>query len=247
LGHSDYEAALSLVAEAADTSNGSPFELPAIERLIEVVPADFGGYFEYANGGIACGEPNTFLVDTCGGSGKGIDFSCDTVRETIESWPLLDSSNVHTVLPVKLSDHLPGARLHRNPWYMEVMRPHGIEHELKLWLPARDGVHRGFFLVRGTGRRDFTERDRAVLALVKPYLVDIRSRWEERHRPADLTRREAEVLDLVAQGLTNGEIASRLVISAATVRTHLENVFEKLDVHTRTAAVARVRAGVAGA
>jgi DNA-binding CsgD family transcriptional regulator len=42
----------------------------------------------------------------------------------------------------------------------------------------------------------------------------------------------------VAEGLTNAEVAARLVISRTTVRTHLENVFDKLGVHTRTAAVA---------
>ena len=57
-----------------------------------------------------------------------------------------------------------------------------------------------------------------------------------------LTRREHEVVTLVAEGLTNAEIARRLWIAPGTVRRHLENAFSKLEVHTRTAAVARLRA-----
>ena len=53
-----------------------------------------------------------------------------------------------------------------------------------------------------------------------------------------LSAREREVLDHVAEGQTNDEIACALQISAQTVRKHLENAFDKLDVHTRTAAVA---------
>jgi len=52
-----------------------------------------------------------------------------------------------------------------------------------------------------------------------------------------LTAREREVLDLVSVGLTNGEIAQRMWIAPGTVRRHLENIYDKLDVHTRTAAV----------
>jgi RNA polymerase sigma factor (sigma-70 family) len=52
-----------------------------------------------------------------------------------------------------------------------------------------------------------------------------------------LTRREREILALVAEGMTNAEIGARLWISAGTVRRHLENVYAKLEVHTRTAAV----------
>jgi DNA-binding NarL/FixJ family response regulator len=52
-----------------------------------------------------------------------------------------------------------------------------------------------------------------------------------------LSAREAEVLRLVARGLTNGDIAKRLYISEATVKTHLLRVFNKLDVADRTAAV----------
>lgn len=58
---------------------------------------------------------------------------------------------------------------------------------------------------------------------------------------ADLSPREVEILAAVARGLSNREIARALVISEATVKTHLVHVFTKLDVDSRTAAVARAR------
>ena len=57
----------------------------------------------------------------------------------------------------------------------------------------------------------------------------------------DLTAREREVLDLVARGLTNAEIARRLFVSDKTVRNHVSNVFAKLHVTGRSEAVARAR------
>ena len=59
----------------------------------------------------------------------------------------------------------------------------------------------------------------------------------ERESGSRLTPREREVIDLVGEGLTNAQIAAQLWISGGTVRRHLENVFAKLGVHTRTAAV----------
>lgn len=58
-------------------------------------------------------------------------------------------------------------------------------------------------------------------------------------RPAQepLTARETDVLDAVADGLTNAEIGRRLVIAEATVKTHLLRLFAKLDVSDRTRAV----------
>ncbi len=58
-----------------------------------------------------------------------------------------------------------------------------------------------------------------------------------------LTEREREVLELLAQGLTNKEIAENLVITTNTVKRHLKAVFEKLDVHTRSAATAKATGG----
>jgi DNA-binding CsgD family transcriptional regulator len=56
-----------------------------------------------------------------------------------------------------------------------------------------------------------------------------------------LTAREREILDLVAEGKTNAEIAERLWVSLGTAKKHLDNIYVKLGVHTRTAAVAVVR------
>ena len=62
-----------------------------------------------------------------------------------------------------------------------------------------------------------------------------------------LTEREREILDLVARGLTNAEIARRLVVSDKTVRNHVSNVFTKLQVAGRAEAVARARDAGLGA
>jgi DNA-binding NarL/FixJ family response regulator len=55
--------------------------------------------------------------------------------------------------------------------------------------------------------------------------------------PDDLTPREVEVLTLIAAGLTNTEIAERLVVSAATVKSHVNHIFAKIGVRDRAQAV----------
>jgi LuxR family maltose regulon positive regulatory protein len=56
-----------------------------------------------------------------------------------------------------------------------------------------------------------------------------------------LSARELQVLWLVAEGLTNREIASRLTVALSTVKVHTRNIYGKLDVHSRVQAVARAR------
>ena len=76
--------------------------------------------------------------------------------------------------------------------------------------------------------------DRARSALAEPRAV--------RSGPfPELTERELEILDLVARGLTNQAIASRLVLSQKTVRNHVSNIFMKLGAADRASAIVRAR------
>jgi len=55
-------------------------------------------------------------------------------------------------------------------------------------------------------------------------------------KDSPLTRRETEILGLIAQGMSNDEIAHQLSISTNTVKVHVRNIFEKMDVQSRTEA-----------
>lgn len=82
---------------------------------------------------------------------------------------------------------------------------------------------------------------RVLLAFEKPSGMFTKARATP-DLPEPLSQREQEVLQLVAEGLTNQQIADRLVISIRTVKKHVENIHGKLGVQNRTQAVARGRA-----
>ena len=87
---------------------------------------------------------------------------------------------------------------------------------------------------------DRDDRDRAVLTLLRPHLHQAYLDAERRRHPVPrLTPRQTDLLRLVAAGHTNTQIAHRLGISESTVRTHLENIYGRLQVSSRTAAVTR--------
>jgi DNA-binding CsgD family transcriptional regulator len=150
---------------------------------------------------------------------------------------------------VKITDFYSARQWHSTGMYTDHDRLLGVEHSLMLCLPeapsgtAGPGQHLRLYLARGRGP-DFSERDRALLMLLRPHLHQAYLDAERRRHPVPrLTPRQAGLLRLLAAGHTNGQIARRLGISEGTVRTHLENIYERLGVSSRTAAVTRAFPG----
>ncbi|HJS93174.1 MAG TPA: response regulator transcription factor [Solirubrobacteraceae bacterium] len=82
----------------------------------------------------------------------------------------------------------------------------------------------------------------AIDPAVQHHLIDAitsspRARGQASELPDDLTPREAEVLSLIAQGLSNAEIAERLFITEGTVKSHINHLFSKIDARDRAQAV----------
>ena len=143
---------------------------------------------------------------------------------------------------IKPADFYSARQWHSTAMYTDFDRLMEIKHCLMLCLPeapsptAGPGRHVRLTLDRRSGP-DFSERDRAVLTLLRPHLYQ--AYLDAERRVPRLTPRQRELLRLVAAGHTNTQIARHLGISEGTVRTHLENIYGRLQVSSRTAAVTR--------
>jgi DNA-binding NarL/FixJ family response regulator len=98
----------------------------------------------------------------------------------------------------------------------------------------------GGYLLKDASPQELADAVRAAArgeTVLAPSVASTLVRQVRRPAPPALSTREAEVLRLVARGLTNADIGKALFISEATVKTHLLRAFNKLDVADRTAAV----------
>ena len=84
----------------------------------------------------------------------------------------------------------------------------------------------------------------AGLRLTRPKVVEVSGpfdRDEANLEQTGLSKREFEVLELIAAGLSNQEIAEKLFVSTSTVKTHVSNILAKLDASRRTQAIRRAQ------
>lgn len=148
------------------------------------------------------------------------------------------------------SDPVPASAFRSSPHYDGYCRPIRMEYAMAVPLHVA-GV------VVGLRGGDHGAHERALMASIRRHLGHLcrleqrlreaRAAWgapalQAAARPAPLTQREREVMAWLSGGKTDRDIATILGISRRTVHKHLQRVYEKLGVETRTAAVARWRA-----
>jgi DNA-binding CsgD family transcriptional regulator len=234
----DYERILTIVAESASGTAAEPLPAHVLDMIRRLIPSDV-----------------VALVD-------GPQWDWPNRREWVSGWfpPWSDEdqriigryrsqmflgpspASIHG--PLRISDSLSLAGYHRTDLYQLVGRGHGVEHSMEYWLPGHAG--RIWGLSFDASRHDFSDRDRDVLAVLGRHLATVIERFDARLPPASarriLTSRQAEILALVADGRTNGQIGQALSISSLTVKKHLENAFFRLGVRSRAAAIASLYA-----
>lgn len=245
----DLVGVLTLLGDASGAASDVGLPLLTLDAVRELIGADLASYEHIRitpGAGAGWNRSESFVyiqsqsapwfTEPPGCSDPAVDFATGYPPEFL-------AGNAPTALV--LSEFLSHRQLVRTPMYQEFYKPLGVVDEVILWLPAPQGEARCVSMNR-TGSV-FDGRSRDLMTLLRPHLTliiernELRKSLGEQPDTTGLTPREAEVLEWVARGKQNKEIAALLQTSPHTIRTQLQVIYEKLGVHTRTAAAAKLR------
>ena len=152
-----------------------------------------------------------------------------------------------------IQEELPSILRLERTGFLSTLLLFGTRPNLEALLDSIDLPVAGFLTFNHLSQEDFSRSLQIVAnggVVIEPYtaqlLIDyVRRRtapqYDDSSAAANLTDREHEVLSYVRQGLSNKEIAYRMVISLGTVRSHLRSIFRKLDVSSRAGAAVLYR------
>jgi DNA-binding CsgD family transcriptional regulator len=236
----DLRAALEFVETAWALAADRPFSPETLSALNELIPCDCLAYCDVD-------RVHRHALEYVGTDEDAVGEEMELFWRIVDEHPLCRHQQAYADFSARrLSDVVSGPRFLNSRVYAEWFRPSGLHAELEVGVARSRTQTRNFVLNRAHG--DFSVRERDLLELLRPHLRRIHEmtqlrRAAEASEPDDrdrLTAREAEILELVAAGLTNAAIAERLWVSPGTVKKHLENVYAKLGVANRAAAVVRI-------
>lgn len=234
----DLRGILRFLNVAEVGTSADPLPRPTLLALGQLIPADFVEYFELRRRDRAeLGYSTDRDLDAAPGTDEAILVFGHQNPLRWRTWSPADGA-------LRLSEVIGRRDLHRLDFYHTVLKPNRIRDTLKIWLVSTGYSAACVSLNRSDA--DFSRRDADVIGVLQLHLTAMRD-VALREQPAtdedgrvNLTFREAQVLSWVARGRRNDEIGRLLFMAPATVHKHLEHAYEKLDVHSRAEAVARL-------
>lgn len=236
----DLEAILSFLEEAQAVDGPAPFTTELLDLLAEIVGCRYATFNEVDHLG-----RETLRFVPCSAEAGDVtedDEWWNSPRTVaLRRYRFSDGASREIVLSDFFTrDQRTSAEF--NPNFNE-----GVSDEIQIDL---DPMRTWFAVLNVATDGDFGDREREIMRRLHPHLIGLYRSAELRRRlemtafdsdTADqLTRREREVMLCVADGLSNTEIANTLVVAQGTVHKHLENIYKKLGVPSRTAALAKL-------
>jgi DNA-binding CsgD family transcriptional regulator len=234
ISQNDLEAMLRIVdaPDIGDDGDGLPWStLHGLKELIPCKLIDFDG-IDVVNQRYYIGQSTDYIYPT----------DCDDVYWAHYPHSICSySERTGDLRSVTHTTDFYTMREHRGtPMYVDFSGPLDVDHSMQLCLPDGPGRQLRLDIHRGRADPEFSERDRALLILLRPHLYAAHQHvLRRRLGMPTLTPRQWELMRLIDAGFTNTQIARKLHLSENTVRKHLENIFERLEVTSRTAALAR--------
>lgn len=250
LRRTDLHAILDFLVDASELDFGPPYAGATLARLNELVPAPILLYEEVDVPG-----RTTIVLNHEAGP---VDTDDDARYWDLGACPVTRYRAASGDLAAIRASDVIGQRVFlESPIYRDWMAPERCDYHLEVALEPARGPQRQLLYIRHPEDGEFSRRDVAMLDALRPhlarleadaarrrqlaYLLSAREGVEEPATGPRLTTREREIIELVAAGLTNGEIAARLWVAPSTVKTHLDNVYVKLGVGSRVAAAMHFR------
>ena len=246
LGAADLEAVLSFLEEAQTVEGPAPFTTQVLDRLKDVIGCSYATYSEIDQPARTVRQYVTCSAEIDGVPDSPASDWWDSPRTVQLLRYRAASGGRFIVLANAFSrNQRTSGKFNGN------FREYGVSDEIHIDL---DATRRWSACLNVSDEHDFGPREQRMLELLRPHFSGLYRSAVHRRRlhamtatfdPDAVTRltpRERDVMACVARGLSNGQIARVLVVERSTVRKHLEHVYEKLGVGSRTAALAELRA-----
>lgn len=174
-----------------------------------------------------------------------VEWSCGSVEEAMEKSPVPDVLLLDINLP-RMSG-LEAIPVFKNKWPdTKIVMLTILEDEHNIMTAIKNGAD-GYILKKTNPQKildaiqQVYEGGAALTPMVAKQVLSFFQplQKKEKQETSVLTRREQEILSYIVSGITNERIANELFISTQTVRNHIKNIYEKLQVHSKAQVVAK--------